>query len=213
MMGGRRMGMGTGNGVVARLATATAVSTVAVIAAIAWAPRLRAADAGGAAAKPAAAPAKPAATATAPATPAAPVDPAAAAAARAAVLRKKVLKDEDFVENEESNRDPFHSYLRLFVDKLTIKTRKVPAIFDKYSLEELALIAVISGDENPRAMFRDPLGLGQTVKQGDYISKSGARVTKILSDRVIVEQTETGQNGETRGVEKAILVNPEEPSR
>ncbi|MEA2700526.1 MAG: type pilus assembly protein PilP [Myxococcales bacterium] len=207
MIGGRR----TRKGMMAGLATATA--TVAVIAAVAWAPRLRAADAGSAAAKPAAAPAKPTAAATAPATPAAPVDPAAAAAARAAVLRKKVLKDEDFVENEESNRDPFHSYLRLFVDKLTIKTRKVPAIFDKYSLEELALIAVISGDENPRAMFRDPLGLGQTVKQGDYISKSGARVTKILSDRVIVEQTETGQNGESRGVEKAILVNPEEPSR
>ncbi len=89
----------------------------------------------------------------------------------------------------------------------------MPALFDKYSLEELALIAVVSGDESPRAMFRDPLGLGQTVKQGDFISKSGARVSKILSDRVIVEQAETSANGEPRTVEKAILVNPEEPSR
>jgi len=142
-----------------------------------------------------------------------PLDSAAATAQRLAALRKKILADKDFFENEETNRDPFHSYLRLFVDKLSIKTRKVQAIFDKYGLEELVLIAVVSGDENPRAMFRDSLGLGQTIKQGDFISKSGARVTKILSDRVIVEQTESGPNGETRAVEKAILVNPEDPSR
>ncbi|HVR63210.1 MAG TPA: hypothetical protein VMU50_15010 [Polyangia bacterium] len=143
----------------------------------------------------------------------APGDPAALAAQRAAALRKKALRDEDFVENEESNRDPFHSYLRLFVDKLTIKTRKVAALFDKYSLEELVLIAVVSGDESPRAMFRDPLGFGQTVKQGDFISKNGARVSKILADRVIVEQSETSPSGEAHTIEKAILVNPEEPSR
>jgi Tfp pilus assembly protein PilP len=142
-----------------------------------------------------------------------PPEATATTAQRLAALRKKTLADKDFFENEETNRDPFHSYLRLFVDKLSIKTRKVQAIFDKYGLEELVLIAVVSGDENPRAMFRDSLGLGQTIKQGDFISKSGARVTKILSDRVIVEQTETGPNGETRAVEKAILVNPEDPSR
>lgn len=140
----------------------------------------------------------------------APADPAAAAAARAAALRKKVLRDEDFVENEEINRDPFHSYLRLFVEKVTIKSRKVPAIFDKYGLDELSLIAIVSGDADPRAMFRDASGLGQTVKKGDYISKTAARITKILSDRVIVEQSEVNANGETRAVEKAIIVNPED---
>lgn len=140
----------------------------------------------------------------------APTDPAAAAAARAAALRKKVLRDEDFVENEEVNRDPFHSYLRLFVEKVTIKSRKVPAIFDKYGLDELSLIAIVSGDADPRAMFRDASGLGQTVKKGDYISKTAARITKILSDRVIVEQSEVNANGETRAVEKAIIVNPED---
>ncbi|HEY2899662.1 MAG TPA: pilus assembly protein PilP [Polyangia bacterium] len=184
-------------------ATIAALAAALVTTATATAPAGAAgpADAGsGAAKKPA-----PAATATPPSSP--------DAAQRAAALRKKVLRDEDFVENEETNRDPFHSYLRLFADKLTIKTRKVPAIFDKYSLEELSLIAVVSGDETPRAMFRDPLGLGQTVKQGDFIAKSGARVSKILSDRVIVEQTETNANGEVHTVEKAILVNPEEPSR
>ncbi|HET6150612.1 MAG TPA: pilus assembly protein PilP [Polyangia bacterium] len=161
--------------------------------------------------------ATPAATAMATATPtaekaAAPaplVDPAQ----RAAALRKKVLRDDDFVENDEINRDPFHSYLRLFVDKGSVKNRKAPAVFEKLGLEELALIAIVTGDATPYAMFRDPAGLGETVKKGDYISKSSARVTKILSDRVVVELMETNARGEPHPVEKAILVNPDEGAR
>ncbi|HEY4186256.1 MAG TPA: hypothetical protein VGP07_14365 [Polyangia bacterium] len=135
----------------------------------------------------------------------------AATTKRLAALRHKVLKDEDFVENEETNRDPFHSYLRLFVEQhVPTKSRKVPSAFDKVGLEDLTLIAIVSGDEVPRAMFRDGSGYGQTVKKGDFLSRSGARVTKILSDRVIVEITETTGTGEPRVVEKAILVNPDE---
>jgi Tfp pilus assembly protein PilP len=147
----------------------------------------------------------PAAAAPAPAAPA-PADPAS----RAAALRKKVLRDEDFVDSDEANRDPFKSFLRLFVEKTTPKTRAVPALFEKFALEELTLIAIVSGDANPRAMFRDPAALGQTVKRGDYISKAGARITKILSDRVIVELAEVTATGESRPLEKAILLRPEE---
>jgi Tfp pilus assembly protein PilP len=163
---------------------------------------------------PAAAATAPAAAVTAaPPAPAAPVDPAIAAAQRAAALRKKVLRDDDFVENDDVNRDPFHSYLRLFVDKGSVKSHKAPAVFEKLGLEELALIAIVSGDATPYAMFRDPAGLGETVKKGDYISKSSARVTKILSDRVVVELMETNAKGEPHPVEKAILVNPDEAAR
>jgi Tfp pilus assembly protein PilP len=157
-----------------------------------------------AAAKPAAAiPAAPAAA------PAAPADPAAAAAARLVMLRRKTLRDDDFLENEDRNRDPFRSYMRLFIGKEGPRAPKVPAIFDKFALEELTLIGIVSGDAMPRAMFRDPGGLGQTIKRGDYISKAAARVTKILSDRVILELNEVAANGETRALERPILVNPE----
>jgi len=134
----------------------------------------------------------------------------AATAKRLAALRKKVLKDEDFVENDEVNRDPFHSYVRVFVEKGGPKARKVAGVFDKAGLEELVLIAVITGDDTPRAMFRDASGYGQSVKKGDFLSRAGARVTKILSDRVIVELSEQTGTGEARVVEKAILVNPDQ---
>ncbi len=133
-----------------------------------------------------------------------------ALAQRLAVLRRKVLREEDFAENDDSNRDPFRSYLDTWIDRgPKVTASVVSAIFAKYALEELTLIAVVSGDANPRAMFRDPTGLGQTVKRGDYIGKSAARVTKILSDRVVLEMSEITPGGATKALERAVLVNPE----
>jgi hypothetical protein len=192
----------------------TAAPAPAAPAAPAAAPAPPSAPAAPAAAAPSSAPAAPASPAPAVAAAAtAPLDPAALAAQRSAALRKKVLRDDDFVENDEVNRDPFHSYLRLFIDKGVVKNRKAPAVFEKLGLEELSLIAIVSGDSTPYAMFRDPAGLGETVKKGDYISKSSARVTKILSDRVVVELMETNAKGEPHPVEKAILVNPDDGAR
>jgi len=127
---------------------------------------------------------------------------------RTAMLRRKVLRDEDFIESD-INRDPFRPFLSLFVTKSVATPRATPAIFDKFALEELSLIAVVSGTDKPMAMFRDPGGMGQVIKRGDYLSKSGARVTKILGDRVILELNEVVGTGEARAIEKAILVNPE----
>src|SRR5205814_5330867 len=79
-------------------------------------------------------PAKPAVPAPAPAAAAA-ADPAAVAAGRLTLLRRKTLRDDDFMENEDRNRDPFRSYLRLFTAKEGPRTPKVPAIFDKFALE------------------------------------------------------------------------------
>ena len=156
------------------------------------------------AAQPTAQPSAPAGTPTASPT------GADALAQRLAVLRRKVLREEDFAENDDSNRDPFRSYLDTWIDRGPKITNTVmTAIFAKYSLEELTLIAVISGDANPRAMFRDPTGLGQTVKRGDYLGKSAARVTKILSDRVVLEMSELTPGGATKALERAVLVNPE----
>jgi len=135
---------------------------------------------------------------------------AEALAQRLAVLRRKVLREEDFAENDDANRDPFRSYLDTWIDRTPkITNTVVSAIFAKYALEELTLIAIISGDANPRAMFRDPTGLGQAVRRGDHMSKSGARVTKILSDRVVLELSEVTPGGTTKALERAILVNPE----
>jgi len=98
------------------------------------------------------------------------------------------LTDEDFVSNIDKNRDPFRSYLRELATPMrrTVKVQR-KVLMQRYALEELKLIAVVTGRTKPLAMFRDPTGLGISVMRGDYLSKSAGRVKQILPDRVIVQ--------------------------
>ena len=97
------------------------------------------------------------------------------------------LTERDFMERID-NRDPFHSFiLRVASGTRRADRRQRKVMLKRYALDELKLIAVVTGQTRPRAMFRDPKGLGVTVKRGDYISKSEGKVKQILSDKVIVE--------------------------
>ena len=94
----------------------------AALVATAWTASAQAADkAKGAAAKSAGA--KPSTPASAPGKAAAPPPVAAsgpdALAQRLAVLRRKVLREEDFAENDDTNRDPFRSYLDTWIERPT----------------------------------------------------------------------------------------------
>jgi len=108
-----------------------------------------------------------------------------------------VLAEKDFVEST-TNRDPFRQFARLFnrsgASTVVIQRR---VLLKRYSLDELRLMAIISGNTRPVAMFVDPKGKGVTIKRGDYISKSEGRVKQILHDKVIIEIEEKTESGST----------------
>ena len=109
------------------------------------------------------------------------------------------LTEKDFIERED-NRDPFRSFISMFKTTRSIiggDQRKVK--MKRYALDELKLIAVVTGVQTrPLAMFRDPAGLGVTVKRGDYISKSLSRIKQILNDKGIVEIEGHAEDEKTR---------------
>lgn len=140
----------------------------------------------------------PVSTTSAPAPSAAPA--AAAVPPAPAVVetsQQAELNESDFIESE-SNRDPFRPYIKEFLtpQQQTAKIQR-KVILQRYGLDELQLIAVVAGRTNPLAMFRDPNGLGVTVKRGDYISKSAGRVKQILPDKVVVEIQEHLDDNQT----------------
>jgi Tfp pilus assembly protein PilP len=120
------------------------------------------------------------------------------------------LTEVDFIEGS-NNRDPFRSFLAEFKPKTVRRgpvQRKV--ILPRYGLDELRLIAVVSGRAvRARAMFRDPKGLGVAVKRGDRISKSEARVKRILRDSVVVEVQERSED-RSQVAERVIELHPKE---
>lgn len=101
-----------------------------------------------------------------------PAKPSAAPAPVAQAQQGLVLKDDDFVESER-HRDPFRSFS---FDKRKNNNEVAPdsqrlVIMPETAVEDMKLIAVISGLDRPKAMLIDGRKVGYVVQRGDYIGK------------------------------------------
>jgi type IV pilus assembly protein PilP len=109
------------------------------------------------------------APAAAPPVPAAPGAEAAPADGAAQPLAAIAYKDEDFVESLR-NRDPFRSYTIEFRAKVSDDVQR-RVIMPATAIEEMALIAIVTGMPRPKAMLVDTAGVGHVVERGDYIGR------------------------------------------
>jgi len=116
-------------------------------------------------------------TSTAPTAPPPPANRAALAASASASasglppeLKAPEYTENDFVESDR-NRDPFRSFIvqNQQVSRQALNQRKVELA--QYSIDELKLVAIVQGADQPRAMFIDPSGKGTVVYKGTFICR------------------------------------------
>jgi type IV pilus assembly protein PilP len=84
------------------------------------------------------------------------------------------LSEGDFTPSDR-NRDPFRSYVELFVKNQPThddKARSQQVVADRFALDELKLVGIITGATNPRAMFIDPEGKGWIVSLGQLVGRA-----------------------------------------
>lgn len=84
------------------------------------------------------------------------------------------LSEGDFTPSDR-NRDPFRSYVELFIKNQPTSTDKVRSqqvVADRFALDELKLVGIITGSTNPRAMFIDPEGKGWIVSLGQLVGRA-----------------------------------------
>jgi type IV pilus assembly protein PilP len=53
-------------------------------------------------------------------------------------------------------------------------------------IDDLSVVAVVSGDANPLAMVEDRGGVGHIVRRNTRVGKQGGKVTQILRDCIVV---------------------------
>jgi len=89
-----------------------------------------------------------------------------------------VKEGSDFGENDftesDRNRDPFRSYASMFVETNKGKGDlggQLHPVLEQYSIDELKLIAIVTGGDYPRAMLVDPTSKGWIVKKGDWVGR------------------------------------------
>jgi type IV pilus assembly protein PilP len=77
--------------------------------------------------------------------------------------------ENDFVESDH-NRDPFRSFLILNQSIKQVSNQRKTEL-SQYALDELKLVAIVLGSDQPRAMFVDPAGKGTVVYKGTFICR------------------------------------------
>ncbi len=110
-------------------------------------------------------------------------------------------RDEQFVESL-TNRDPFRDFKHIFKAKAPVSDQRKVKMPDT-SIDQMKLIAIVSGVAKPRAMVTDKTGKGNVIVRGDYIGRpevvqtGGAegvpvslnwRVDRIRSDEVVLSR-------------------------
>jgi type IV pilus assembly protein PilP len=134
---------------------------------------------------------------------------AAAPAAAPQVQQGLALKDDDFVESER-HRDPFRSFsfaTRKNNNEIAPDSQRL-VIMPDTAVEEMKLIAVISGLDRPKAMLIDTRKVGYVVQRGDYIGKPKVfqstggvamtlnwRVDRIRENEVVLTRQDPGDLG------------------
>lgn len=119
--------------------------------------------------------------------------PRTAAASADAGTSAEVVPLEVYTYNPLGKRDPFRSPAREMANQVSTGPCNEPLC--QWDLDQLQLVAVVTGDANPFAMVEDPQGRGYIVRRNTKMGKKGGKVTQILRDSVTVTEFWTTPDG------------------
>lgn len=156
------------------------------------------------------------------------VDAGAAAVSTAPPpLPRMEFAENDFAESDR-NRDPFRTFASVIgaeVKKVAQSQREV--ILPQFSLDELKLVAIVTGGDYPRAMVVDPSGKGWVIKRGDWVGRpevvhiGGAngsdyqltwRVEKVRDGDIVFSREDPAQPG-IPPASRVISLRPDDSNR
>jgi len=134
-------------------------------------------------------------------TKAAVAKPPAAAEAAAPAL--------SYVYNPIGKRDPFRSPDAEPAAQAGLAATACTEPLCRFDVDQLTLVAVVSGDANPLAMVQDPLGHGYFVRRNSRVGRQGGKVTQIMSDAVVVTEYFTTPDGKTTANPVTLAIKSE----
>ena len=116
----------------------------------------------------------------------------------------------EYAYSPVGKRDPFRS----IIDDVNKpqegeSTRPDCGPLCKWELEQLRLVAVISGVSNPLAMVEDPNGRGYVVRRGTFVGKRNGKVTQIRAGELVVTEIYRDQMGKPH-VNPVVIKLPED---
>jgi type IV pilus assembly protein PilP len=117
----------------------------------------------------------------------------------AKVAEKKEPEKKEEVEysyNPAGKPDPFKPFIQLASARGGSKAVLTP--LQKFDISQLKLVAIITAPGGNIALVEDVTGKGYFLKRGTWIGKNDGKVTKILKDKVIIEEVYQDIFGQTK---------------
>jgi type IV pilus assembly protein PilP len=115
---------------------------------------------------------------------------------------------EEYTYRPAGKPDPFKPFIQLTPLKEHSKVPLTP--LQKYEISQLKLVAIIALPEGNIALVEDSAGKGYFLKKGTGIGNNDGKVTKILKDKVIVEETYQDIFGQPKTHEVSLILHPTE---
>ena len=123
--------------------------------------------------------------------------------------REPEKKEEEYSYNPAGKPDPFKPFIQLISGKGGSGTAPLTPL-QKYDISQLKLVAIISSPGGNVALVEDVAGKGYFLKKGTWVGKNDGKVTKILQDKVIVEEVYQDIFGQTKTNEVSIFLHKAE---
>jgi len=117
--------------------------------------------------------------------------------------------EEEYSYNPAGKPDPFKPFIQLTSARGGSRTAPMTPL-QKYDISQLKLVAIISSPEGSIALVEDVSGKGYFLKKGTWVGKNDGKVTKVLKDKVIVEEVYQDIFGQTKTNEISILLHKAE---
>ena len=113
-------------------------------------------------------------------------------------------EETEYSYNPIGKPDPFKPFIQLASRE---GSRKFTTPLQKFDISQLKLVAIISTSQGNVALVEDATGKGYILRKGTWVGKNDGKVTKILKDKVIIEEVYQDIFGQTKTSEISLLLH------
>jgi type IV pilus assembly protein PilP len=136
--------------------------------------------------------------------------PAAARPAAAPAAPAAPAADAEVAYSSVGKRDPFKSFLGDLRATTGAVVTRCNTPLGRFELDQLRLVAVITGLADPLAMVEAPTGVGYAIRKGACIGKNGGVVATIRTGEVVVTEWAMRADGTREKTETALRLPREQ---
>jgi len=117
-----------------------------------------------------------------------PAPPPAAAVVAPKALEKPEAQGREWSYSSAGKRDPFHSYLAEAEAAANTVSTRCPTPLGRFEVDQLKLVAVVTGLDDPVAMVEGPNGVGYALRRGACIGRNGGVISTVRSGEVVISE-------------------------